>query len=50
MAVWERIVRDTKVVRNLKMLYGHTCQVCQEPLDRGFGDPLVEGHHIKLSL
>lgn len=46
-AVLERIVRDTKVIQQLKSLYAYTCQVCSQPLNRGFGDPLVEGHHIQ---
>lgn len=45
--VLERIVRDTAVIQELKALYRYTCQVCQQPLNRGFGDPLVEGHHIR---
>lgn len=43
----DRIMEDTGVVRQLKALYAHTCQVCKEPLNRRFGDPLVEGHHIR---
>lgn len=42
----ERIVRDTRAVQQLKALYAYTCQVCNQPLNRGFGDPWVEGHHI----
>lgn len=45
--VLERIVRDTAVIQELKALYRYTCQVCQQPLNRGFGDPLVEGHHLR---
>lgn len=46
-AILERIVRDTRVIQQLKALYAYTCQVCNQPLNRGFGDPLVEGHHIQ---
>jgi len=47
LTVLGRIVRDTAVTRELKALYRYTCQVCQKPLNRGFGDPLVEGHHLQ---
>ncbi|MCG0276724.1 MAG: HNH endonuclease [Thermosediminibacteraceae bacterium] len=45
--VTNRILRDTKVIQELKALYRYTCQVCHNRLNRGFGDPIVEGHHIK---
>ncbi|HPT77398.1 MAG TPA: HNH endonuclease [Defluviitaleaceae bacterium] len=44
--VTERILRDTRVIQELKVLYNYTCQVCNIPLNRGIGDPIVEGHHI----
>lgn len=45
--VLERLVRDTRVIQELKAIYQYTCQVCNQPLNRGFGDPIVEGHHIQ---
>jgi len=40
-----RIVRDTKIARDVKRLYGGLCQVCQEPLVTPDGN-YSEGAHI----
>jgi hypothetical protein len=42
-----RIVRDTKIVREVKALHGHTCQLCGDRLELGPGRYYSEAHHLK---
>jgi len=42
-----RIVRDTKIVREVKALHNHTCQLCKHQLELSPGVFYSEGHHLK---
>lgn len=42
-----RIVRDTEIVRRLKVKFGNACQICHEPLRTDSGWSYAEGHHLK---
>ncbi|MBI1178717.1 hypothetical protein GC207_14890 [bacterium] len=41
-----RIVRDTKIVREIKALHNHTCQLCGLRLELSPGTFYSEGHHL----
>lgn len=45
--VVRRIVRDTAIVRRLKVLHKHRCQVCRETLRFIDGEAYSEGHHLR---
>lgn len=42
-----RIVRETKVIRTLKTLYGNCCQICRTTLAGRGGSTYSEGHHVR---
>ncbi len=42
-----RLIRDTKVVREVKAAHGNTCQVCSLKLELSPGRLYSEGHHLK---
>ena len=42
-----RIVRDTKIVREVKALHNHTCQLCGDRLELSPGTFYSEAHHLK---
>lgn len=42
-----RIIRNTKLVKQLKRLYDHHCQVCGMQLQKGIDEPYAEGHHLQ---
>ncbi|HFJ9506648.1 HNH endonuclease [Bacillus pacificus] len=42
-----RIIRDTNLVRNLKKLHNHTCQISSERLQLLTNSYYSEAHHIK---
>lgn len=42
-----RIIRDTKVVRDLKAKYGDCCQLCRNTLSCSDGATYSEGHHVR---
>lgn len=42
-----RIIRDTKLVREVKRQYGYTCQICGYKLALANGKFYCEGHHLK---
>ena len=42
-----RIVRDTKKVKELKRKYDHTCQISGERMKLPSGEYYCEGHHLK---
>lgn len=42
-----RVVRDVGMVREIKELHGHTCQVCGLRLELSVGKFYSEGHHLK---
>lgn len=42
-----RILRDTKISRNIKELYGYTCQLCGDTIKFSNGVKYAESHHIK---
>lgn len=44
--VTSRIIRDTKVIRHLKMLYEHRCQICNQRITLP-ARYYSEGHHIQ---
>lgn len=41
-----RILRDTKLARELKLLYNNVCQICEEQIQLN-GKTYSEAHHIK---
>jgi len=41
-----RILRDTKLARQLKLLHGNRCQLCGFVLPAGEGTTYAEAHHI----
>ena len=43
----QRIVRDTKMVRELKVLYENKCQLCGDVLQLSGAQTYSEGHHLK---
>ena len=43
----ERIIRDTRVVKKLKRLYGNRCQYCGDTVAIAGGRSYSEGHHLK---
>lgn len=45
--VVNRIIRDTRTVRRLKLLYGDQCQVCDTVLSSVDGATYSEGHHVR---
>ncbi|MEV0602588.1 YDG/SRA domain-containing protein [Streptomyces sp. NPDC050315] len=47
MTTVQRIVRDSSVVRRVKEMYGHECQVCRTRLVGGDGKGYSEGAHIR---
>ena len=42
-----KIVRDTAMVRRVKRLHGHECQICRHTIHLPNGSRYSEGHHIK---
>lgn len=42
-----RIIRDTRLTREMKDLYASTCQICREPLSLPNGERYSEAHHIR---
>jgi hypothetical protein len=42
-----RIIRDTKLARELKSLYGFACQVCGLRIEPSRGSFYVEVHHVR---
>ena len=42
-----RIVRDTKIVREVKALHDHTCQLCGHQLELSPGTFYSEAHHLQ---
>lgn len=42
-----RIIRDTKIIKELKALYDNTCQICGIKIEIGENRYYSEGHHIK---
>lgn len=43
----QRIIRDTKIVRELKEKYDNRCQICGEKIVLSNGKGYSEGHHIQ---
>lgn len=43
----KRIVRDTKIIKELKALYDNTCQICSSKIEIDKNKYYSEGHHIK---
>jgi Predicted restriction endonuclease len=42
-----RIIRDTKIIKELKALHNHECQLCDTRLEISKGVGYSEGHHVK---
>ncbi|WP_222114943.1 HNH endonuclease [Haloferax prahovense] len=42
-----RVVRNTALAREVKALYGHSCQLCGDVRRGPGGDPYAEAHHIR---
>lgn len=42
-----RVLRDTSLARDLKLLYNHRCQICGDALEISNGEYYSEAHHIK---
>jgi hypothetical protein len=42
-----RIIRDTVIIRELKLLHGNQCQICGNALELLGGKTYSEGHHIR---
>lgn len=42
-----RIIRDTKIVKELKSEYDHECQICGKQIKLPSGKKYSEGHHLK---
>jgi hypothetical protein len=42
-----RILRDTKLARQIKLLYKHECQLCGEYIELSSGERYSEAHHIR---
>lgn len=42
-----RIIRNTGLVKELKKMYNHECQVCGSHREKKGGDRYAEGHHLK---
>lgn len=42
-----RILRDTELARQIKLLHKHTCQICGCSIDLPTGERYSEAHHIK---
>ena len=43
----ERIIRDTKIVKDLKIKYNNLCQICGTTITLPNGNNYSEGHHLK---
>jgi predicted restriction endonuclease len=43
----DRIIRDTKISKEIKELYKHRCQLCNYRIEFDNGQFYAEGHHIK---
>lgn len=43
----DRLVRETKISRELKNLYQNRCQVCGKRIRNGKNEFISEGHHLK---
>lgn len=43
----DRLVRETKISRDLKIRYGNLCQVCKTPVRVNSENYLSEGHHLQ---
>ena len=43
----KRIIRDTKIIKELKALYDNTCQICSCKIKIDTNKYYSEGHHIK---
>ncbi|MFR3566704.1 HNH endonuclease [Paeniclostridium sordellii] len=43
----KRIIRDTKIIKELKALYDNTCQICSSKIEIDKNKYYSEGHHIK---
>lgn len=43
----KRIIRDTKIIKELKALYDNTCQICSCKIKIDKNKYYSEGHHIK---
>lgn len=41
-----RVIRNTRIVKDLKEQYEHTCQVCGKRRQRARDEPYAEGHHL----
>lgn len=46
-ATVNRIIRDTKVIRALKVIYDDCCQLCRSTLSCPDGATYSEGHHVR---
>lgn len=42
-----RIIRNTRLIKEIKNRYDHTCQVCGDQRRGNDGEPYAEGHHIQ---
>lgn len=42
-----RILRDTPLARQLKVLYEHSCQICGESIELPDGRKYAEAHHVQ---
>jgi HNH endonuclease len=42
-----RIIRDTGMIRELKLIHKNCCQICGDALELSNGKTYSEGHHIK---
>ncbi len=42
-----RIIRDTALVRQLKRLHNHECQICGQTITMADGSRYSEGHHLQ---
>ncbi|NLZ50060.1 MAG: hypothetical protein GX895_15010 [Clostridiales bacterium] len=45
--VVSRIIRDSKLAREIKELYSYRCQLCETALDIGQGTYYAEAHHLR---
>lgn len=39
--------QESEAVRELKAVYNFTCQLCNHPLTRGYGEPIVFGYYLQ---
>lgn len=42
-----RIIRNTDIIKNLKEMYDHKCQVCGTSRQKSGGNGYAEGHHLQ---